>query len=304
MIKKTNTNTNTPSKDKIKQKAHVQNSGGQRKRARPEQDQPPQTARRNRNQNQNQQLEELTDDIINNQDQDQDQSNTELDPEMREMYKLLDKFDTTKLEKFNTVLSMYRQKPRMVNTILFKVNQDVNLDIEYYNVTSPQQLDILFASDSVILTNGAANQQQQSQSSKEIEIHPNTELAPLERYRLILEYKDYNSRSELDRITKSYGARKFRNYVGNQVMEQFHKPLLGKLLNQFEELKQHVKYDSEEINLRFENFNFLGSTYIMMAILKYFVESGTMTMNRKNGYNAEIKVIHTENPTFKITFKK
>jgi hypothetical protein len=300
MIKKThtniNTNTKTTSKDKTKQKAQVQNSGSQRKRGRPNTAQPPNE----------QQLEELTNDVVNNQNQ--NQSNSELDPEMKEMYKLLDKFDATKLEKFNTVLSMYRQKPRMVNTITFKMNQDVNLDIEYYNIISPQQLDLLFTSDSVILTNGVANQQQQQQQleASESNIPTGTEstLAPLERYRLILEYKDYNSRSELDRITKSYGARKFRNYVGNQVMEQFHKPLLGKLLNQFEELKQHVKYDSEEINLRFENFNFLGSTYIMMATLKYFVESGTMTMNRRNGYNAEVKITHMENPTFKITFKK
>lgn len=284
MIKKTNTNINTTttSKDnKTKQKSQ-QSSGNQRKRGRPS------------SQGQSQQFE----DII---EQDQEQQPQEIDSEMKEMYKLLDKFDATKLEKFNTVLSMYRQKPRMANTIIFKVNEDVNLDIEYFNVTSPQQLDLLFTDDSVVLTNGVGNTitTQQTTSTTSTPTTPS-----LERYRLILEYKDYNSRSELDRITKSYGARKFRNYVGNQVMEQFHRPLLGKLLNQFENLKQHVKYDPEEINLRFENFNFLGSTYIMMAIIKYFVESGTMTMNRKNGYIAEVEVTHTESPTFKISFRK
>lgn len=234
-----------------------------------------------------------------------------MDPEMIEMYKLLDKFDTTKLEKFNTVLTMYRQKPQMVNTITFKVNQDVNLDIEYYNATSPQHLDTLFASDDVVLTTGTGSQQSQSQEQGQVLENQSTMstttgsgLKPIERYRFILEYKDYNSRSELDRITKSYGARKFRNYVGNQIMEQFHRPLLGKLLNQFEELKQRIKYDPEEINIGFENFNFIGSNYIMMAILKYFVQSGTMEMNRDNGYDAHIEATRTENPTFKITFSR
>ena len=238
---------------------------------------------------------------------------TEMDPEMIEIYKLLDKFDTTKLEKFNTVLSMAMQKPHVVNTITFEVNQDVNLDIEYYNIASPQQLDLLFSSatKSVISTNGTVNgstntiiDQHQHQQIAGNSSKQSLGLKPLERYRFILEYKDYNSRSELDRITKSYGARRFRNYVGNQVMEQFHKPLLRKLLNQFEELKQRIKYNPEEINLMFTSFNFVGSTFIMMAIIKYFIESGTMEMNRKNGYNAEVEVIHTENPTFRISFKK
>lgn len=224
----------------------------------------------------------------------------EMDPEMLEMYKLLKKFDPEKLEKFNTVFSMVKQ-PKQVNTITFVINQDVNLDIEYYNVTSEEQLQALMPLSTIVSHNNTSDGQQLTTSTINAAM---AGIKPVERYRLILEYKDYNSRSELDRITKSQGARKFRNYVGNQVMEQFHKPLLGKILGQFEELRQYVKYNGEEINLRFENFNFLGSAYIMMAIINYFTESGTMYMGRHNGLEAEVKLTQTENPTFKIYFSK
>lgn len=223
-----------------------------------------------------------------------------MDPEMLEMYKLLKRFDPEKLEKFNTVFSMVKQ-PKIVNTITFVVNQDVNLDIEYYNITTEEQLQALMPVNTIVSHNNNSDGQQLTTSSMNAAM---AGIKPLERYRLILEYKDYNSRSELDRITKSQGARKFRNYVGNQVMEQFHKPLLGKILGQFEELRQYVKYDNEKINLRFENFNFLGSAYIMMAIINYFRESGTVTMGRHNGMEAEVRLTQTENPTFKIYFKK
>lgn len=295
MIKKTNTNTNTTT-TKRSQQPPQEDSGGNRKRGRPS------LASSSKNV-QDQELELPEEDGLLEQDQDQEDE-LELDPEMKQMYELLGKMKPEKLEKFNVVLSMRMNKKETpviintVNTITFSVIEDVNLNIGYYNTKSSQELESLFSTPIAVNNNnisydGTQQPQQHLESIK-----------PVEKYRFLLEYKDYNSRTELDRLTKSMGARKFPNYVGTEIMEQFHKPLLGKLLGQFEELKTHIKYDGDEINLRFENFNFLGSTFVMMAIVRYFMDSGTVYMGRHNGSHAKVVVTQTEHPTFKINFIK
>lgn len=181
---------------------------------------------------------------------------------MKDLVRLLQDKTPKQIAMIQDMVNKLIEERNIVNTVRFRVIGDTDLHIEYYN-----------------------NRQE--------------ELKP-KHHKLSLEKKVYTARSTLDKLTKDKNYHP--NDVGNEIMEQFHKPLLGSILGQFNDLK----YNCNEVTLTFQNFNFIGALFIMMAIIKHFkTEIGVKDkMKRSNGNKANVEVIETESPTLKITYSK
>ncbi len=125
----------------------------------------------------------------------------------------------------------------------------------------------------------------------------------IESYEFNLDYQFHAPKTELDKLSRrSPLDRKSARYIDVVVLEQFTKPLLGKLLNQIEEVKRKYDYNESFFDIEFENFNFFGSTFISMSIVKHIATEGTFDLNRNNNKKYEIVLTDFDKPLFRILF--
>lgn len=200
-------------------------------------------------------------------------------PQLQQVMDLLDKTDLKGLEKFNVVVSTYIKRQRsLIDTITFRLVGRKILEINYLNSKR-------ILSDGTIVDVGPAD----------------THLG--DRFRIELDHKDFSASTRLNELNKDQGGEKAPNYAGTEKLEQFHKPLLGKLYNQFQDqINRGSKYNPDAINLRFENFNFVGGPFIIMSVLKWFTDNGRTEAGRSNNKKFDIKLVYLDEPTFRIEF--
>lgn len=175
----------------------------------------------------------------------------------------LDKMDWKSVRNMSFIIQKYMESSVLKNP---------NIDRIVFSVNSKHTLDAWFYNSLRILSDGTTKE--------------DPSLDPVERAKFELGQKDYGAHNELAKISKTD-----TEWLSPKVMEQFHKELLGKMLNFFKDLrlKEYV-YNKEELTLEFRNFNFFGSNFLMHAIIKFFAEDGLTEGGRANGKEFQVKL--------------